>query len=195
MVNECTKDCMPVDIIAVSLLLTFEVNLLGLHLCLDVHWDLIELVLKVFNLASHILNCVSRRFLIQVLVLLCNDKVDFLRLTIQFLPANVDVVLPVRLKSHLARALILDWAFLYSSLSGCECDLVLIDTRNCVTNVDIDADARGLDSEALRLTRWQDHLQCVRRGWEAQEDCCEGRDNFHVSVVDLIILIFFSILI
>ena len=58
--------------------LTGEVDLLGFDLCGDEHGDLVKFVLETFDLGTHVFDCLCRRLLIKVRLLLIDNEVDFL---------------------------------------------------------------------------------------------------------------------
>ena len=53
-------------------------DLLSLDLRGDVHGDLVKFVLETFDLGAHVVDCLCRRLLIKVLLLLIDNEVDFL---------------------------------------------------------------------------------------------------------------------
>ena len=85
-----------------SATLTLEVDLLCLDLGVNVHRDLVKLELEALDLLSNVLNCASSRLVVHVLVLLSDHEVDLLGLSVELLPADLQVLLLRRLHTRLS---------------------------------------------------------------------------------------------
>ena len=136
-------------------------NLLNFDLRSNVHWNFIKFELQGFDLFAHFLNCLSCGLIFQMLVLLSNHEIDFLRFTIVFLPANVNVVFAVGSKRNPARAFTLNSYNTLVSLGRVECDLVLIYPWDSVAYINGHSYAGRRYSQALWIFSRQDHLQGV----------------------------------
>ena len=84
-------------------------NFLSLDLCRDAHGDLIKFVLQGLDLLTNVLNSALSRLFCEVLSMLVDDKVDFLRFTVVLLPAHLYVSFVVTCKRMFGRCL-----FVYS---------------------------------------------------------------------------------
>ena len=84
-------------------------NFLSLYLCRDAHGDLIKFVLQGLDLLANVLNSALSRLFCEVLSMLVDDKVDFLRFAVVLLPAHLYVSFVVTCERMFGRCL-----FIYS---------------------------------------------------------------------------------
>ena len=84
-------------------------NFLSLDLRRDAHGDLIKFVLQGLDLLANVLDRALSRLFCEVLSMLVDDKVDFLRFAVVLLPAHLNVSFVVTCERMFSRCL-----FVYS---------------------------------------------------------------------------------
>ena len=89
-------------------LLTLEMNFLSLDLCRDAHGNLVKFVLQGLDLLAYVLNRALSSLFCEVLSMLVDDKVDFLRFAVVLLPAHLDVSFVVTCERIFGRCLFIN---------------------------------------------------------------------------------------
>ena len=132
-------------------ILTFEVLCFDITLANDVHRNLIQFLLKTFDLSLQVLNCLQSGLLVDIFIRLCHQKVNFLCLSIQFLPAELDCFVSLiaegALEISLTRNIFKDDAILIRR----ELNLIFVHARRCVADCHALSVRFGHKVEAVRL--------------------------------------------